>query len=354
MVFMMSKLIKSLFTILIISLIILVFANIYPFLLNILVFIKNIILPFFFGFLLAYILEPIVKWLEKYLRKRKYAVFVTFVFLIFLVVLAIKLTFPFIQNELFGLTDKLPEIINNLEIKINKFSENFSFLPESYQPNFTNISNIIINMFSKIDPQKIFSKTISNVANIIIIPVILLYALIDYPKILNTGKEYLARKENYHFIEYLGKLNDFFSSYIKTTLIVMFLMIITSTIVFTVIGLDYPLFFGIIIGITNIIPYIGPYIGGAFPVIYALSSSSTAMITVLISIIALQFVESNLLTPYLHSKRSGTHPILVILSLSLFGSLFGIIGMVFAVPILKFIEITFTYYPINNVFRIKK
>lgn len=354
MVFNMNKLSKNLLMILIISLIILVFSNIYPFLLTILVFLKNIILPFFFGFLLAYILEPIVKWLENYLRKRKYAVLVTFVFLIFLVVMAVKLTFPFIQNELFSLTDKLPEIISNLEEKVNKFSENFSFLPENYQPNFTNISKIIMSMFSDIDTQKMFSKTISNIANIIIIPVILLYALIDYPKIVNKGKEYLQKKEKHHFIEYLEKLNEFFSGYIKTTLIVMFLMVITSTIIFTVIGLEYPLFFGIIIGVTNIIPYIGPYIGGAFPVIYALSSSSAKMITVLISIITLQFVESNLITPYLHSKRSGTHPILIILSLSLFGSLFGIIGMVFAVPILKFIEITFTYYPLKNIFGRKK
>ena len=211
-----------------------------------------------------------------------------------------------------------------------------------------------MGMFSKVDPQKIFSKTVSNIANIIIIPVILLYVLIDYPKFINKGRQYLEKKEKYHFIEYLGKLNEFFSGYIKTTIIVMFLMVIASTITFTVIGLEYPLFFGIIIGITNVIPYIGPYIGGAFPVIYALSSSSSKMIAVLISIISLQFVESNLITPYLHSKRSGTHPILVILSLSLFGSLFGIIGMVFAVPILKFIEITFTYYPIQNILQIKK
>ncbi len=350
----MNKLTKILLSILLIGLIILIIYNIYPFLLTIVIFIKNIILPFFFGFLLAYILEPVVRFLEKFLKKRKYAVFITFITLVIIIYLAIKFTFPFIQNELLSLTERLPEIIESLEEKINKFAENFAFLPIEYQPNFDNISNIIVNLFTKIDAEKVFNKTLVNIGNIIIIPVVLLYASLDFPKFIEKGKKYLEKKEKYHFIEYVSKLNEFFSKYIKTTLFVMFLMIMASTIIFTVIGLEYPLFFGTIIGLTNIIPYIGPYIGGAFPVIFALSSSSTKMIAVLISIVILQFVESNIISPYLHSKRSETHPLLVIFSLSLFGSLFGIIGMIFAVPILKFIEITFTYYPIKNIIKSKK
>ena len=68
---------------------------------------------------------------------------------------------------------------------------------------------------------------------------------------------------------------------------------------------------------------------------------------VLLSIIIIQLIESNIISPYLHSKRSETHPLLVLISLSLFGSLFGVLGMLFAVPLFKFFEITLKHYPLK-------
>ena len=350
----MNKMFKFLITLLLIGLVILVFSNSQSYILSILEFVKGILLPFFISFVLAYILNPIVSFFEKFLKKRKYAVFVTLLLFACLIIVFVRMTFPFIQNELSELSIRLPDILATLEDKVNEFADNFSFLPEEIRPNFDNLKNILMNYIEKIDISKLFNNMIFHVGNVIIIPVILIYLLADYENILNRFRNYLIKKDKLHFKEYLSKLNEFFSRYIKTTILVIFLLVFIATITFTVIGLDYPLFFGSIIGITNIIPYFGPYIGGAFPVLYALTNSVSKMIAVLVSIVIIQLLESCLLTPYLHSKNSKTHPLLVILSLSVCGALFGVLGMIFAVPILKFVEITIKYYPLYKIIFKKK
>ena len=103
-------------------------------------------------------------------------------------------------------------------------------------------------------------------------------------------------------------------------------------------------FIAIIIAFTNVIPYLGPYIGAVFPVLYALIESPTKALFVIIAIFIVQNIESNFLTPYINSKMIKTHPLIVILTLIVFGYLFGILGMIFAVPILAIIRITLKYY----------
>jgi len=345
---MMNKIIKNLLICLLIGLILLVLYNVYPFVLKIFVFIKNIILPFFIAFVLAYILEPVVKFFERFFKKRQYAVFITSVLVISVLIILFRITFPFIEKEISELALKMPDIISTLENRLNEFSEKFSYLPDEIKPNFENIKNLIVKYIEKLDFVKVFDSVVFQLGNIILIPVILLYFLVDYEKIIKRLRNFLVKKEKIHFKNYLGKLNQYFSKYIKTTILVILLIVMTSTIVFTFIGLDYPLFFGIIVGITNIIPYIGPYVGGAFPVIYAITTDGGKTLAVLISIIAIQIVESSLITPYLHSKHSQTHPLLIILSLSVCGALFGVLGLIFAVPFLKFIEITLYYYPLKS------
>ncbi|MDD4000432.1 MAG: AI-2E family transporter, partial [Bacilli bacterium] len=107
---------------------------------------------------------------------------------------------------------------------------------------------------------------------------------------------------------------------------------------------DFAIFFAIIIAITNVIPYLGPYIGAVFPVLYALLTSPSKALVVALAIFLVQQIESNFLTPYINSKRIKTHPLIGILFLLFYGNLFGIIGMIFATPVLAIIRITLKYY----------
>ena len=129
-------------------------------------------------------------------------------------------------------------------------------------------------------------------------------------------------------------------------LIVMVLLSLLATILFSIIGVEHSLLWGRIIGITNIIPYIGPYIGGAIVVAFTLLTSYKKALIVLVIIVLLQLIESNFITPNIHSKTMKTSPILVLLFISIFGQIMGIFGMIIAIPFLSIFQILVNKIPL--------
>jgi len=317
-----------------------------PFVLVILRFIFYLLIPFLIAFTIAFILQPLVVAIQNKVKKRGLAVIIVVAAFIVLATLTVSAVLPYLMREIRVLVEKMPEIMTQLEEICNKFAQKFDFLPDSYRPTFNNISAFFNRHLKNLSslPGKIIEKFISYVSYLVLVPMILIYFLIDYEKILCTFRQYLIDTGRIHFKNYLGELNQTISSYVRGAFLVMTILTVVCTIIFLIIGLDFALFFAVIIAVTNVIPYLGPYIGAAFPVLYALISSPTRAITIAIIIFTIQQLENNFLSPYIHSRRIKTHPLIVILFLLLFGYLFGILGMIFAVPVLAIVRITFKYY----------
>lgn len=127
----------------------------------------------------------------------------------------------------------------------------------------------------------------------------------------------------------------------------MFILFMIFSLIFMILNVENGMIFALIISITNIIPYIGSWIGTSIPVFYVLLSSYNKAFIVLIICIIIQTLEANVLTPLIQGKNTKLHPLLIIFSLLLFGSLFGFVGMILAVPLSAIIKITLKYYPIN-------
>ena len=344
-----NKYIKKIILFLLIILSIYVFFLIFPFIKTILFFILKILVPFLLSFVLAFILQPIVVRVQKIVKKRGIAVVIVLSMLVLIIYILIKTTIPYTSKEIKQLIENFPKITKDLEELVNNFSKKFDFLPIDYQPNFENLNTILLKYLDKLSfiIQNIMNKFLSYLSTIIIIPIILIYLLLEYEKVLCSIREYLIKNDKLIFKEYLKELNQKIKSYFKGTLLVMFILIIVCTILFMMIKLSYPLFFASIIAITNIIPYIGPYIGGVFPVVFALLSYPRKALLALVIVVIVQLIESNFLTPYIQSKNTENHPLLVILFLLIFEKLFGIIGMLIAVPILTILKTTLKYYPIK-------
>jgi predicted PurR-regulated permease PerM len=132
--------------------------------------------------------------------------------------------------------------------------------------------------------------------------------------------------------------NDSVFNYIKGTFLVSTLVFILSSVVFTITGLQAPLLFGLICGITNVIPYIGPYLG-AFPaVLVAFTQDIATGIVVLVAVVIIQFIEGNFIQPLVMSKTMKLHPVTILIGLLLFGYFFGIVGMIIATPLIAVIK----------------
>ena len=316
-----NKYIKKIILFLLIILSIYVFFLIFPFIKTILFFILKILVPFLLSFVLAFILQPIVVRVQKIVKKRGIAVVIVLSMLVLIIYILIKTTIPYTSKEIKQLIENFPKITKDLEELVNNFSKKFDFLPIDYQPNFENLNTILLKYLDKLSfiIQNIMNKFLSYLSTIIIIPIILIYLLLEYEKVLCSIREYLIKNDKLIFKEYLKELNQKIKSYFKGTFLVMFILIIVMT---------------------NIIPYIGPYIGGVFPVVFALLSYPRKALLALVIVVIVQLIESNFLTPYIQSKNTENHPLLVILFLLIFEKLFGIIGMLIAVPILTILKTT--------------
>ena len=119
-------------------------------------------------------------------------------------------------------------------------------------------------------------------------------------------------------------------------------------------GIENGMIFALIIALTNAIPYVGSWIGTAFPVIYVLLSSKRKAIVLLVICIVVQTIEADILTPLIQGKKTQLHPLIIVLSLMIFGVLFGFVGMIIAVPLSAIISITLKYYPLKTKNNIKK
>lgn len=117
------------------------------------------------------------------------------------------------------------------------------------------------------------------------------------------------------------------------TLIAMTAVAVLGIIAFLVLGTPYPVLLGIVIGLTEIVPIVGPWVGGFIAVAVTLFNDPGTALWVAIAVLVIQQIESNLVRPMAMSSAAELHPFVTLLALLLFGSLFGLLGAVLALPI---------------------
>ena len=121
------------------------------------------------------------------------------------------------------------------------------------------------------------------------------------------------------------------------------LLFVVSIIGFSIIGLYAPDLIAFICVFTNLIPYIGPYMGAAVAGVLGFAQGPVVGILTLIFILVVQSLEGNILHPLVMSKKMNLSPITVIISLLVFEYMFGIIGMVIAMPVVAVLKIIYVF-----------
>lgn len=344
---MLTEKIKKIIYILLLSLVIYLFFLIVPKLTNIFDFIFDIIKPFLIAFVLSFLLQPLVLFIQKFVKKRGIAVAIILVLLMIVIIVFCKYVANILIYELEHLSIKMPEIIKELETILNKI---FSSIPlfKNYSISLENLINENNNFIEdKIFTSETLNKLLSGFKYLLITPIILVYFLLDYENILNKLRQYLINNNKDKFKNYLGELNKTMSSYIRGVLLVMLILFTVFSIIFAILDVENGMVFALIIAITNVIPYLGSWIGTSLPVLYVLLTSYKKAIIVLVICVVIQTLEADVLTPLIQGKKTKLHPLIIVLSLLFFGSLFGFIGMLIAVPMAAIINITLKYYPIN-------
>ncbi len=320
-------------------------------LLNFLGAVLSILSPFFIGIIIAWLLDPIVTWLQKNGFKRAIATVMVFLSFISLVVLFFVLLIPSFADQINEFIGSAPNVLNN----IKNFGENlFDKLNNIYDYDFTNIkeqlygglSNVVSGLTVTL-PNKVISiasSIVSGGLNIIFGLFIAFYMLFDFNNVRKHLFNLLPKSIHADAITLTDRLNKTLKSYVQGTLLIMLLLFIFQSITLAIAGLSSPMLFGMFCAVTNVIPYIGPYIGGIPAIIVGFTISPATGIFTLLAVVIAQFLESYFLNPIVMSKTMKLHPVTIMIGLLIFGHFFGILGMVLATPIISCIKIIFNFF----------
>ena len=346
-----KKMLKILYTCVILAIIvfiIILFKNLEIF--KVLGSILGVISPFFIGLVIAWLLDPAVTYLQKKNVKRSIGTIVVFFVFILILYLLFRIMLPLLYTQLNEfITNSLPTLIKSTGI----FIENLFTKLEATGFDFTSVETSVYKALENIGVDlttglpkaalNVVSTLVSSIGTFGLGLIVGFYLLIDFEgvkKIFNYIP--IKNKEGFNYI--IGKLNIAFRSFVQGTLFISLIIMILSSIFYGIIGLPSALLFGLICGITNIIPYIGPWIGGAICVIVGLTVSPVTGILAGVVAFAIQQVDGMILQPLIMSKTMKLHPVTIMIGLLVFGYLFGILGMIFATPIMASVKIIASYY----------
>ena len=304
--------------------------------------------PVFVGIIICWVSMPLVRRLRKFgLGKNISAILALFI-IFGIVGVAIGLLVPIFVEQLSHLLRELPGIYTSVIGFVNEFLTNNLDMPNGIditsslksldfvQGTVTNAINYSINTV-----QSITGFVISFFTAVIVS----FFMAKDMDKFKESVIAFLSRNSNdgrKH--KMIMEIDATCMSYIKGYAIDSLIVGILTTIVCIILKIDYAVVFGILIMIFNFIPYIGAIISYLVVSLYALATGGPifAFIT-FISLIIIQIIDANILQPNIIAKSVDLHPVVVIGGLIVFQLLFGVVGMLIAMPVLAGLKVYLRY-----------
>jgi predicted PurR-regulated permease PerM len=301
---------------------------------------KPFVVPLFLGVLLSYLLYPIGRFLEDHKVPRILANVIAIVLAAGVIVLAAN----FLSNQFEIFIEDLPEIKEqageNLQSMREKLSSTMGVSKDQFTDWEEEFTDNLFEASSQINT--VFSATTSTLVNIGLMPVFI-FCFLFYRNKFHDFIIMMIPEGNKDKAEHiLTEINLVTRKYMTGVVIVVTILSIVHSITFSIIGLDYPIFFGVTAAIFNFIPYFGTLIGAILPLSYAFLAmeGSNYVVAVLIYFIVIQFIENNILTPNITGGYVNLNPLITIISL-IFGSMiWGVTGMLLIIPIIAMIKIT--------------
>lgn len=307
--------------------------------------------PFFIGFVIAWLFNPLVVKLENRGWNRAVASMVIFLVFILIIFAFFSMLIPTIYTQLNDLIASLPGIFNSLKNWITNFLNNFN------SSDMVDVASIEANIFKSMEDlgtnittnlpsmiMNIVGVVFSGLGTMAISLVVGLYLLFDFNNAADHLLKYIPKTHKYEIETLINQIGEELRKCVRGTLTIACMVFVCDSLGFAIAGLKAPILFGLLCGITDLIPYIGPYIGGAAAVIVGFSQNPMTGIIVLSVAVVVQLIENYVLQPVVMSKSVDLHPVTIIIGLLIFGHFFGIIGMILAMPIMSLIKVVYRFF----------
>lgn len=298
----------------------------------------QVLAPFLVGGAIAYFLDPVADRLQRLGLSRVLATTVISLSALLIGVLLVLAVIPSLASQLGGLIEATPQIFRKLQ----------TFLTERF-PDLLDENSVIRRSILSIgdnlrewgtEAAKTLFTSALGVLNallfLVVVPVVAFYLLLDWDNMIARIDALLPRDHAPVVRDLAARIDRVLAAFVRGQLSVCIALGVFYSAALMLAGLDFGLLVGAIAGAITFIPYVGALVGGALAIGLAMFQfwGDWASIGIIAGIFALgQFLEGNVITPRLVGNSVGLHPVWLLFALSAFGSAFGFVGMLVAVPV---------------------
>lgn len=299
--------------------------------------VRNIISPFIVAIVLAYLLSPLVAWLEKKGLNRKLGIALIFVVIILSLGVFLFFLLPKLYSELTKLVEVLPERIERVYNYGQNIRNTFADAGLPAEVNKLIDEQLENGQTFLIESLKGFVKGLpglfASLGLLVLAPFLTIYFLIDWEKISEAVVKMVPQKRRGSWKRILQDIDTIIRKYIQGNLIDALIVGIMVGIGVKILGMEYAFVVGSICAVTNLIPYFGPLLGAVPSILLALSKSPGMALKVALVIFIVQQIDSNIINPKLMSNKIGLHPLWIVFAILAGGELGGLLGMLVAIPL---------------------
>ncbi len=317
-------------------------------------YLSSVLLPFVVALILAYMLNPFINFLQKFVKKRFIAVSLGLILIFGFFTLLGVLIYPMINKEVKNAKRIINEVVQKTDLKqqLEKYlppavSDKVIELIEDkdFQKFFSEkeIQNLMKFVYQKILPHlgNIFSGTLNFILGLISFAIVLLYLfflLLDFNEVATQWKNLIPPKYRSAVLSFVYEFENAMNKYFRAQALIASIVGVLFAIGFTIIGLPLGIILGLFIGLLNMVPYLQT-IGFIPAIMLALLKSLetgqnfwTILGLVLLVFVVVQTIQDAILTPKIMGDATGLNPAIILLSLSIWGKLLGILGLLIALP----------------------
>ena len=313
----------------------------------IVIYLFEVLIPFAIAFIIAYLVNPLKMFFDKYLNKT-FSSFLSVVFFILGFVSVLILILPIIFYQLQNLIIIAPEYLNQAENFIKEINNKYLLSEKikaiDYTSFFKPLSNNLLNSGNHLINNGI--EFFSSVFNIILIFIISFYMSLEFNKIKLFLYDFANKSHFRDFPILIKEIDQVLAKFIRGQGLVCIILSVFYGIGLFLVGIKFGIILGIFAGVISFIPFVGAFLGGGFTLILGFTQfgMSFELLTLLLIFVFGQLFESYYLTPKLVGDAIKLNPIWIIFALSTGAFLAGFVGVLISLPVAAVLGVLVRYY----------
>ncbi|WP_422102173.1 AI-2E family transporter [Vreelandella sp.] len=300
-----------------------------------------VLMPFIAGLILAYLADPLTDYFQRLGMRRTWAVSSVFLILTFVLALSLLILIPLVVQQIKQLGEALPGMLSWVESVLAPqvqewtgydLATELGNVRETLIENWRDAGSYVAQALGHIGRSGM--AFVSWVTYVALIPVVTFYLLLDWDRMLNNLGNLVPRQWADDTCRLARRCDEVLASFLRGQLLVMLCLGIIYAVGLTLLGLNFGLLIGVLSGLVSIVPFLGFIVGLVIALVVALFQFDTWW--ALLGVIAVfglgQVAESVVLQPKLLGDKIGLHPVAVIFAVLAGGHLFGLTGVLLALP----------------------